>query len=93
MSEDLEGGAQEVDEVHEVPRGPTVRLGHAPLVVRQLDELVNLLVQFGVDLTLGGVASILNNTPGRQVQTLQNTGRGLVAATLGGTSASLYISK
>lgn len=60
MCEDLEGGAQEVDEVHEVARGSTIRLSHAPFIVCQLDELINLLVEFGVNLTLGSMASILN---------------------------------
>lgn len=62
MSEDLEGAAQEVDEVHEVAAGPTVRLGHAPFVVGQLDELVDLLVELGVDLALGRVPGVLETT-------------------------------
>ncbi|TNN62892.1 hypothetical protein EYF80_026967 [Liparis tanakae] len=54
MSEDLESGAQEVDQVHEVSRGAAVGLSHAPLVVRQLDELIDLLVELGL-LQVGGV--------------------------------------
>lgn len=59
MREDLESGTQEVDKVHKVPRGATVRLGHAPFIIRQLDEFVYLLVEFGVNLTLCGMTSIL----------------------------------
>jgi len=61
MSEDLESGAQEVDQVHEVSRGAAVRLSHAPLVVRQLDELIDLLVELGIDLSLCSVTGILGN--------------------------------
>lgn len=59
VCEDLEGAAQKVDEVHEVAAGPAVRLGHAPLVVGQLDELVDLLVELGVDLAFCCVPGIL----------------------------------
>lgn len=71
VSEDLESGAQEVDEVHEVPGGSTVRLSHAPFIVCQLDELINLLVQFGVNLTLSSMTSILNDKEGLQVKSFQ----------------------
>lgn len=73
VSEDLERGAQEVDEVHEVPGGSAVRLRHAPFIVCQLDELVDLLVQFGVDLTLGSMSSILSNRAGLPVKSFQST--------------------
>ena len=59
MCEHLEGGAQEVDEVHEVTGGAAIRLGHTPLIVGKLDELVDLLVQLGVDLPFGRMAGIL----------------------------------
>lgn len=73
MSEDLERGAQEVDEVHEVPRGSAIGLSHAPFIVSQLDELINLLVQFGVNLTLSSVASVLKHKAGLQVESLPIT--------------------
>lgn len=59
MCEDLESGAQEVDQVHEISRGAAVRLSHAPFIVCQLDELIDLLVEFGIDLSLCSVTSIL----------------------------------
>lgn len=70
MSEDLEGGTQEVDEIHQVPGGAAVGLGHVPLIVGQLDELINLLVELGVNLPLCSVASILEKR--KHFQTLQN---------------------
>lgn len=62
VCENLEGATEEVDKVHEVSAGSAVRLRHAPLVVGQLDELIYLLVEFGVDLTLCWMPGILKTT-------------------------------
>lgn len=70
VSEDLEGGTQEVDEIHQVAGGAAVGLSHVPLVVGQLDELVDLLVQLGVNLPLRSVTSILEER--KHLHTLQN---------------------
>lgn len=70
VSEDLEGGTQEVDEIHQVPGGAAVGLGHVPLIVGQLDELVDLLVELGVNLPLCSVTSILGRR--KHFHTLQN---------------------
>lgn len=74
MREDLEGAAQEVNEVHEVAAGPAVRLCHAPFVIGKLNELIDLLVEFGVYLSFSSVSGILkirnHATSSRCVQTL-----------------------
>lgn len=59
MREDLEGATQEVNEVHEVAAGPAVRLCHAPFIISQLNEFINLLVEFGVYFSFGCVSGVL----------------------------------
>lgn len=61
MCEDLERGTQEVDQIHEVSRSAAVGLSHAPFIVCQLDKFINLLVEFGVYLSLRTVTSVLKN--------------------------------
>lgn len=64
VGEDGEGAAQEADEIHQVVAGPAARLQRHPVVVCQLQELVDLLVEVGVDLLLGGVPGVLGTRPG-----------------------------
>lgn len=63
VCEDTEGALQESDQVYQVVAGgwrspAYLHRGH-PVVIGQLQELVDLCVQVGVDLCLGRVASIL----------------------------------
>ncbi len=59
MCEDLEGATQEVNKVHEIAAGPAVRLCHAPFIISQLNEFINLLVEFGVYFSFGCMSGIL----------------------------------
>lgn len=76
VSEDLEGAAQEVNEVHEVAAGPAVWFRHAPFVISELNELIDLLVELGVYLPFSCVSGILK-TRNRAIEVIQmctNTG-------------------
>lgn len=61
MCEHSKRAAQEANEIHKVITGPAARLQSHPVVVCQLQELVNLLVQVSVNLLLSSVAGVLSN--------------------------------
>jgi len=62
VGEHAEGALQESDQVKQVVAGlrsPASRHRRHPIVIRQLQELIDLGVDVGVDLRLGRVASVL----------------------------------
>lgn len=65
VGEHAEGALQEGDQVDQVVAGvqspASLHRGH-PIVISQLQELVDLGVQAGVDLRLGCVTSVLQDT-------------------------------
>lgn len=65
VGEHTEGALQEGDQVDQVVAGvqspASLHRGH-PIVISQLQELVDLGVQAGVDLRLGRVTSVLRDT-------------------------------
>lgn len=66
VGEHAEGAPQESDQVDQVVAdvqgGAALRRRRHPVVVGQLQELVDLGVQAGVDLRLGRVAGVLQGT-------------------------------
>ena len=81
VGEHSKRAAQKANEIYKVVAGLAARLHGHPVVVRQLQELVYLLVQVSVNLLLSSMAGVLGNKttlPGMESphhQSTQVTGR------------------
>jgi len=61
VGEHSKRAAEKANEIDKVVAGLAARLHGRPVVVRQLQELVYLLVEVGVNLLLGSMAGVLGN--------------------------------
>lgn len=60
MCEHGKGAAEESDEVTQIVTGLPAPLCSRPIIISQLQKLVNLLIQVSVDLLFSGMPCILD---------------------------------
>lgn len=59
MGEHLKDASQEINKVHQIAACPPIRLSQGPVIVGQLDKLIDFLVEFGIYFSFCRVSGIL----------------------------------